>query len=126
MLPPAPTLLLGIAFFLRRHGLAARIDAEALADALAQAADLAAGNEGDEPAALFFACVQRAQAFFPTASKVVPHLARSHASAVGLELHAADVALDIHYARILRREMSFDELRAWFAARLAPKGPPLP
>ena len=44
---------------------------------------------------------------------------------MGLELHAADVALDIHYARILRREMHFDELRAWFAARLTRRGRPL-
>jgi hypothetical protein len=36
------------------------------------------------------------------------------------------VALDIHHARILRGEMTFDEFRSWFAARLVPVGPQSP
>jgi hypothetical protein len=123
MLPPAPAFLLGVEFYLRRRRVTARLDPTAIADALARAERLAAGNERDEPAALFFACAERSRAFFPEASNIVPHVARAHAGAIGLELRAADVAFDIHHARILRGEMEFDELRAWFAAHLAPAGP---
>jgi len=124
MLPPASSFIRGIEFYLRRHRIEARLDATSIADALAQAERLAAGNERDEPAALFFSCAERSQAFFPEASNVVPHVVRAHAGALGLDLRAADVALDIHHARVLRGEMSFDELRDWFAARLVPIGPP--
>lgn len=120
MLPPAPVFIRGIEFFLRRQDRQARLDPTLIADALSHAALLAAGSERDEPAALLFACASRSQAFAPEAARVVPHVARSHAGAVGLELRVAEVALTIHHARILRGQMSFDELRDWFAARLVP------
>jgi hypothetical protein len=120
MFPPAPIFVQGIEFYLRRRRSTARVDAMAIAGALERAERLAAGNERDEPAALFFACAERSRAFFPEASNIISHLARAHAGVLGLALHAADVALDIHHARILRGEMEFDELRAWFAARLVP------
>jgi hypothetical protein len=46
------------------------------AGALVLAEQLAAENERDEPAALFFACSACSRAFFPEASNVVPHVAR--------------------------------------------------
>jgi hypothetical protein len=124
MLPPAPSFIRGIDFYLRRRRVRANVDAIAVADVIAQAEQLAAGNERDEPAALFFACAARSQAFFPEASNIVPHVARAHASAIGFDLRAPDVALDIHQARILRGELDFDELRDWFAAHLVPIRPP--
>jgi hypothetical protein len=124
MLPPASTFIRGIEFYLRRRRVSAHVYGAAVAEALAQAERLAAGNERDEPAALFFACAVRSKAFFPQASNIVPHVARAQAGAVGFDLRAADVALDIHQARILRGELDFDELREWFAARLVPLGQP--
>ena len=47
-------------------------------------------------------------------------LAVEQARAVGLELGFVPIELDIHVIRILRNEMTFLELRGWFAARLAP------
>jgi len=35
-----------------------------------------------------------------------------------------DIALGLHHLRILRGEMTFDELRAWFAAHLVPADAP--
>ncbi len=126
MLPPAPSFLTGIEFYLRRRRVKARLDATMITDALARAERLAAGKERDEPAALFFACAERSQAFFPEAASIVPHIARAHAGALGLDFRAADVALEIHRARILRGQIDFDELRDWFAARLVPIGPQPP
>jgi hypothetical protein len=124
MLPPASAFAVGIEFYLRRHGLHARLDATLIAEALLEAERLSAGTEREEPAALFFACAGRSQAFFPQASRVVPHVTRTHATALGLDLRAADVALTIHHTRILRSEMAFGELRDWFAARLVPTTSP--
>ena len=124
MLPSAPSFIRGLEFYFRRRRVQVRLDNRAIADALAQAEQLAAGNESDEPAALFFACSARSRAFFPEASNVVPHLARAQAAALGLDLRAADVALDIHQARILRGELTFAELRDWFTARLVPISSP--
>lgn len=123
MLPTAPSFLLGLEFYFRRRRVEAHLDEGAIADALAHAEQLASGNERDEPAALFFACATRSRAFFPEAANVVPHVARAYAAAIGLDLLAADVALDIHHARILRGELRFAELRDWFAARLVPIAP---
>jgi hypothetical protein len=47
-------------------------------------------------------------------------LAAEQARAVELELSFTPIELDIHVIRILRGEMTFPELRGWFAARLAP------
>jgi hypothetical protein len=47
-------------------------------------------------------------------------LAAEQARAVGLELGFVPVELNIHVIRILRNEMTFLELRGWFAARLTP------
>ena len=124
MLPTSPSFLLGLEFYFRRRRVQVRLDSRAIVDALAQAERLAAGNERDEPAALFFACSACSRAFFPEASNVVPHLARAHAAALGLDLRAADVALDIHQARILRGELDFAELRDWFAEHLMPISSP--
>ncbi len=47
-------------------------------------------------------------------------LAAEQAHAVGLALSFEPIALQIHRLRIVRGEMSFLELRDWFAARLSP------
>ena len=42
------------------------------------------------------------------------------ADVVGLDLTFTAIELDIHVIRVLRGEMTFVEIRGWFAARLAP------
>jgi hypothetical protein len=117
MLPPLSRFLSEVAFPLRRHAKRAPLDVPAIGEALREADALAAGHPPHEPAALFFACSRRAPAFggAGAAYLVLPVLARNQARAVGLELHAEDIALGLHHLRSLRGEMDFDELRAWFA-----------
>jgi hypothetical protein len=118
MLPTAEALVRGVRFFARRHGREPRFDTEGVADAVAHAGRLAADDEMVEPAALFFACSLRPRAFGVAAQLAVPFLARAHARALGLELRAIDVELDILRARVVLKAIDFDELRALFAARL--------
>jgi hypothetical protein len=123
MIPSLGRFLAEVAFPLRRHAKRAPLDVPTIAEALREAEVLAAGNEQDEPAALFFTCSRRALAFggAGAAYLVLPVVARSQARAVGLDLQAEDIALGLHHLRILRGEMDLDELRAWFASHLAPK-----
>jgi hypothetical protein len=118
MLPSPDRFLEGLAFPLRRVGQTGQPDPEAMAAVLAEAERLAAGDERLEPCALFYACARRSRAFGAASSFLVPFLARSQAHAVGLVLDAEDVALVILHARVLRQEIDFDELRAWFEQRL--------
>jgi hypothetical protein len=126
MLPPLARFLSEIAFPLRRHARRGPLDVVAIVEALREAEALAAGREQDEPAALFFACSRRAVAFGGggAAYLVLPVVTRNQARAVGLALRAEDIALGLHHLRILRGEMVFDELRAWFTAHLEQVGPP--
>jgi hypothetical protein len=95
-------------------------DARAVGAALREAARLSLGKEPDEPAALFYALARRPRAFGRLHGDMLVLLAAEQAHAVGRELSFAPVELDIHVIRILRGEMTFLELRGWFAARLAP------
>jgi hypothetical protein len=89
--------------------------------ALAEADRLAGGDAKSEPAALFFALARCSRSFGKLAMDFVPDLARACAVGCGFELRAS-IELDIYRARILRGEMTFDELRADFAKRLRPLG----
>jgi hypothetical protein len=126
MLPTLGRFLSEVAFPLRRHAKRVPLDVPMIAEALREAEVFAAGKEPHEPAALFFACSRRALAFggAGAAYLVLPVVTRSQARAVGLELRAEDIALGVHHLRILRGEMDFDELRAWFTIHLAPAGAP--
>jgi hypothetical protein len=120
MLPALDDLLEGFSLHAERRQHAAVCDRRALGAALREAARLARGNEADEPAALFYALARRPRAFGRLHGDMLVLLAAEQARAAGLELGFASVELDIHVIRILRREMTFLELRGWFAARLAP------
>jgi hypothetical protein len=117
MLPSPERLREGFAFFARRHAPATRGEDVSIAEALAEAERLAAGREEDEPAALFFACARRSRAFGSLARDFVPFITRRQALAVGFRLTAEDVVLDILRTRVLVGAMTFDDLRADFAAR---------
>jgi hypothetical protein len=96
-------------------------DRAAIISALAEADRLAGGDLKAQPAALFFALARCSRSFGKLAMDFVPDIARACAVGCGLEL-GAGIELDIYRARILRGEMTFDELRAEFAKRLRPVG----
>jgi len=119
MLPALDDLLEGFSRYARRRGREPVCDAKAIGGALREAERLAQGNEPDEPVALFYALARRPRAFGGLQGDMLVLLAVEQARAVDLELSFVPVELDIHIIRILRREMTFLELRGWFAARLA-------
>lgn len=118
MLPTPQRLLSDLAFPLRRYGFRHELDPRMIAAMLDEAASLAAGDDRAEPATLFHACALRSRMFGRASIFILPLLTRAHAHAVGLVLHAEDVELAILHTRVLRREIAFDELRAWFDPRL--------
>jgi hypothetical protein len=122
MLPSADRLLEGLPIFVRRRGLVVRFSRPQLVAALEEAERLAAGNEHDEPASLFYACARRPSAFGTAGQLIVPFLVQCQARAVGLELamEPDDVTLILMRLRVVRGEIGFDELRGWFASRMHP------
>jgi hypothetical protein len=122
MLPTPEHFLEGLAFFARRHApRAANADGAVIAAAVVEAEQLAGGDEANEPAALFYACARRSRAFGSLARDFIPFAARRQAHAIGCELDALDVELDILRLRVLLGAITFDELRAEFAARRKPR-----
>lgn len=120
MLPALDDLLEAFSLYARRRQREPLCDAKAIGAALREAEKLAQSNEHDEPVALFYALARRPRAFGKLQGDMLVLLAAEQAHAVGLELRFTAIELDIHILRILRREMTFLELRGWFAARLAP------
>jgi hypothetical protein len=120
MLPAPDDLLQGFARYAERRRREAACDAKAVAAALREAAKLAQEHEPSEPAALFYALARRPRAFGALHGDMLVLLAVEQARAVGLELGFTPIELEIHVLRILRGEMTFPELRGWFAARLRP------
>ena len=99
------------------EGLPTSFDRAVLVGALVEAARLADDDARAEPAALFFALARRSRSFGKLAANFVPDVARACAVGRGIEL-TAGIELDIYRLRILRGEMTFDELRAELAKRL--------
>jgi hypothetical protein len=103
----------------------AHVDVAVLEAAIAEADQLAAGRAEAEVPAIFAALARRSRALGPLAQDGIPTVARAFALAHGLRL-TADIELDILRARVLYGAITFDELRAVFAAKLHPlgEGPP--
>ncbi len=120
MLPSPAGFASGLRLLARRRDLALFAQDADLADLLREAERLAAGTATEEPAALFFACARRGRVLGPVAFFAIPLVAREQARAVGLELDANDTELAFLRLRIVKNAIDFDELRAWFAARLRP------
>jgi hypothetical protein len=118
MLPELADLLDGFELYAERHGAAPTRSDRAVGAALREAAELARGSERDEPAAIFYALARRPRAFGEMHGEMLLLLAVEQAHSIGLDLSFEPVALQIHRLRIVRAEMSFPELRDWFAARL--------
>jgi hypothetical protein len=121
MLPHLAGFLAGIRLFTRRrHPKPIAFDEQALADALTHAKQLAAGNEQDEPAALFFACARRSRAFGAASHDLLPIVARNVARGLGFRLDIDDIELAILHSRIALGVIAFEDLRRTFAAALLP------
>lgn len=120
MLPAPDDLVEGFSRYAKRRQVDGACDARAVGAALREAEKLAAGHEHDEPAALFYALARRPRVFGALHGDMLVLLAVEQARAVGLDLSFTAVELDIHIIRMLRGEMTFVEVRGWFAARLAP------
>lgn len=97
-------------------------DPSALLAAHAEAEGLAASIQSNEPAALFFALARRSGAFGKLAATFIPSAARAQAAAIGYELLLEDIELALFRTGVLRGELTFDHLRAWFADALRPLG----
>jgi hypothetical protein len=120
MLPELEALLAGYALYATQNRFAPDRDEVRLAEALREAAALSRGAERDEPAALFFALTRRPRVFGKAHGRMTLHLALEHARALGLALTTDVGVLELMRARIVRGAIDFEELRAWFAAHLAP------
>ena len=120
MLPELADLLDGFELYAQQHGVAPMREERAIGAALREAKRLARENERDEPAALFFALARKPGAFGKLQGEMLLLLAAEHAHAIGHELQFEPIELQIHRLRIVRGEMTFLELRGWFAARLRP------
>lgn len=76
-----------------------------------EAARLAAGNERDEPAALFYACALRAAAFGKIATPFFDDIAAAQAAAVGLEFDASELDLVLLRGRIAFAAVGWEGVR---------------
>jgi len=120
MLPELADLLDGFELYAERHRAPNARDERAIGAALREAGLLSRGNERDEPAAIFYALARRPRAFGKLHGDMLVLVTVEQAHAVGLDLRFEPVELQIHRLRIVRGEMTFAELSAWFAARLRP------
>jgi hypothetical protein len=72
----------------------------------------------DEVAAIFYAFARRPRAFASHWALMTAFLARDQARALGVALDVTDAALHSLRHRVLRAEVDFDEVLAWFAERM--------
>jgi hypothetical protein len=121
MLLDADDLVEALRALAEHKGVRGGWDAAAIRSAHADAEHLA-HRRHDEPAAFFLACARRSRAFGRLAGDFVPAIARAQAIAIGFALDLTDLDLAILRLRILRDEISFDELRDLFALKLRPLG----
>jgi hypothetical protein len=122
MLPSAAALASGLRFLEPTRGVPRPEVQAVLTEVVQHAAELVT-SPMDEPAALFFATACRGRAIGAAAGRLIPKLAYNQALELGFELNANEAELAILRLRVVKRVIDFDELRAWFAARLRPVEP---
>jgi len=112
-------------FLARRFGFSPFLDGAAISDALAEAEDLARGRPEDEPAALLFAFTRRPRQLAEAWTRLPLVLAENHARRAGAEvrLDVRDVELENLRLRVTARLATFDDVRAWVAARTGRASP---
>lgn len=123
MIPGLEALLDGYAFVARRNGELAKYVRHHVVAALAEARALAAGHEADEPAALSYAFSRHDRAFPPALwSAFVERLAvgAAHAQGRSLRPDVDPFALAYLCLDVAEGKVTYNEVRAWFAANLVP------
>ena len=120
MLPDLEALLAGYGLYAKQNRFAPDCDEGRLAEALGEARALAGSHPPDEPAALVFAFTRRPRTFGKAHGRMTLHLTLEHARALGLGLTTDVGVLELMRARVLRKAIDFEELRAWFTAHLVP------
>lgn len=119
MLPGLEGMLAGYVLYAQQNRFAPDRDEARLAEALREAEALSAGQQLDEPAALFFALSRRPRTFGRVHGRMTLHVTVEHARGLGLALTVDVAVLELIRARIVRRAIEFEELRVWFATHLA-------
>lgn len=118
MLPHLDALLAGYELYARQNQFAPTRDEVRLLDALREASALAADQEADEPAALFFALSRRPRTFGKAHGEMTLHITVEHARGLGFAVTANVAVLELIRARIVRGAIEFSELRNWFVEHL--------
>lgn len=90
---------------------------KAIRAAVTEARDLARWGL-DEPAAVFFAFARRPRAIPTLNASLSTFLAIEQARSLGVSLIATREELQVLRTRVLSREASFEDVRAWFAERM--------
>jgi hypothetical protein len=80
-------LLTLVAELAAKHGVPVPVSRATMRTIVAEAEQLAGGRDDDEPAALFYACVQRARLFAKVGGPFLARIVPAQAHAVGLERH---------------------------------------
>ena len=123
MIPPVDVFLRGYVHFTRARGVSSRCDEARVAEALGEAAALAAERPEDEPAALMYALSMRPRALpegWVFVARCADNLARVYLRAE-LVLDEPD-ELDMLRLRVFAKQATFEDMRAFLAARLRPLG----
>lgn len=120
MIPSADELVRGWAFLARRRGISGVAREDRVGEVVELARQCARLSERDEPAALFFALARHPDAFeggWRAASEAFP-VALAHQ--LGLRLATSPLELANLRVHIYAGRAGWDDVRAWFRARLAP------
>jgi hypothetical protein len=112
-------LLSACRFLDRRHDFAEWIDLYEAKAVVAEVARLRR-DDSDLPAVIFHAVARRPEGMGDAWRKLPPVLARNYAAKVGFTLVALDEELNSLVFRVATREVTLDELRAWFRERMKP------
>lgn len=118
MLPHLDALLAGYELYAKQNRFAPIRDEARLLDALREAGALAANQETDEPAALFYALSRRPRTFGKAHGEMTLHITLEHARGLGFALTVNVAVLELIRARVARGAIEFSELRDWFAEHL--------
>jgi hypothetical protein len=118
MLPHLDALLAGYELYAKQNQFAPIRDEPRLLDALREAGALSAGQEADEPEALFFALSRRPRTFGKAHGEMTLHITIEHARGLGFAITVNIAVLELMRARIVRGAIEFSELRNWFAEHL--------
>ncbi len=94
-----------------KQGIPLPLDRETMCAIVDEAERFAGGHERDEPAALFYACALRANAFGKIATPFLDDIAAAQAVAAGLKLDASELDLILLRGRIAFAAVGWEGVR---------------